>query len=48
MSDEDFATLAAVMEQVNQECNTPELATRQLQSEGILDQDGQLAEPYRS
>lgn len=47
MSDKDFAALAAVMEQVNNECNTPELAKQQLQAEGILDHDGLLAEPYR-
>jgi hypothetical protein len=48
MSDEEFEAFKAEADRLERECNTPELATRQLQLEGILDENGELAAPYRA
>lgn len=48
MSDKDFAALVEAAARMKRECNTPELATKQLQSEGLLDSNGELAAPYKS
>lgn len=47
MSDEDLAMLTAEFERLVRECDTPAKATAQLQREGLLDEDGQLAPMYR-
>ncbi len=47
MSEADLQMLTAEFERINAFCDTPEKATAQLQSEGLLDQDGQLARLYR-
>jgi hypothetical protein len=49
MSDEDLAKLIANMKRLREErASTPEKALAALIEEGILDEHGNLAEPYRS
>jgi hypothetical protein len=47
MSEADLQMLTAEFERINVLCDTAEKATAQLQSEGLLDKDGQLAHLYR-
>jgi hypothetical protein len=46
MSESDLQMLLAEFERIDRECDTPEKATRQLQSEGLLDENGQLPARY--
>ena len=48
MSEEEFRALQEVANDIEARCTTAELATDQLKLEGILDSNGELAEPYRS
>lgn len=49
MSDEDLAKLIANMKRLREErASTPEKALAALIEEGIFDENGELAEPYRS
>ncbi len=47
MSEEDLKMMKEYFAKLRRECNTPEKATAQLQSEGILDENGELAPMYR-
>jgi len=47
MSDADFQMLVREFERQIRECDTPEKARAQLQSEGLLDADGRTAAKYR-
>jgi hypothetical protein len=46
MSEDDFKMLMAEFERIDRECDTPEKAMRQLQSEGLLDENGELPARY--
>ena len=49
MSDQDLQDFIATIERLRQEHTAhPEKARAMLIEEGILDESGQLAEPYRS
>ncbi len=48
MDDYQFELLQQEFARHQREYNTPELAKQLLQSYGLLDEDGELAEPYRS
>ncbi|HEV2646677.1 MAG TPA: hypothetical protein VGU46_09960 [Acidobacteriaceae bacterium] len=49
MSDQDLAVFLATIERLRRERGSdPEKARAMLVEEGILNPDGQLAEPYRS
>ena len=47
MSEEDLKMITDYIEKLRVECNTPEKAIAQLQSEGLLDENGELPERYR-
>ena len=47
MSEEDLKRLEARFERLRIECDTPEKAIAQLQKEGLLDENGEIAAPYR-
>jgi hypothetical protein len=46
MSEADLKMLMAAFERLDRECDTPEKARRQLQSEGLLDANGKLPAEY--
>ncbi len=46
MTEADLKMLTAEFERIRIECNTPEKAIAQLQSEGLLDEDGELPPRY--
>ena len=46
MSEDDLQMLIAAFERLARECDTPEKATAQLQSEGLLDANGKLPARY--
>jgi hypothetical protein len=46
MSESDLQILIAAVDRLDRECDTPEKATRQLQSEGLLDANGKLPAEY--
>jgi hypothetical protein len=46
MSESDLKMLIAEFDRVDLECDTPEKAMRQLQSEGLLDENGELPARY--
>lgn len=49
MSDQDLAEFIATMKRLREErASTPEGALAVLIEEGFLDENGELAEPYRS
>ncbi len=48
MSEADFQMILAEAERLMRECNTPEKAKAQLQQEGLLDENGEIAALYRS
>jgi hypothetical protein len=47
MNEEDLKMLAEHFERLLIECDTPEKAIAQLQKEGLLDENGEIAAPYR-
>jgi hypothetical protein len=47
MSEQDLKLLTAHFEQLRRDCDTPQKAIAQLQSEGLLDECGQTASLYR-
>jgi hypothetical protein len=47
MSESDLKMLKAHFERLRRECNTREKAIAQLQSEGLVDENGQTAALYR-
>ena len=48
MSEADLQMIFAEIERLRIQCDTPEAAKRQLQSEGLLDEAGELAARYRA
>jgi len=49
MSDQDLAEFIAATKRLREECaSTPEGALAVLIEEGILDENGEFTEPYRS
>jgi len=48
MDDAQYELLKQIFERDQREYNTPELARKLLQSRGLLDENGELAERYRS
>jgi hypothetical protein len=47
MSEADFKMLSEAFDRLRRECDTPEKAMAQLQSEGLLDAEGRTAPMYR-
>ena len=47
MNDAEFKAFQAEADELELACYTEALATKQLQSEGIVDGDAELAAPYR-
>jgi hypothetical protein len=47
MNEEDFQAFLAALKKFNAEHSTPEAARKVLQEEGVLDENGELAEFYR-
>jgi hypothetical protein len=47
MSEADFQIVMAEFERLSHECDTPQKATEQLKSEGLLDENGVTAVMYR-
>ncbi|MBS1813607.1 MAG: hypothetical protein JSS87_01895 [Acidobacteria bacterium] len=47
MSENDLRMLMEQFDRLRVECDTPEKASAQLQKEGLLDEKGQIATPYR-
>lgn len=47
MSETDFTMLAEQFQQLRRDCDTPQKAVAQLQREGLLDENGHTAAPYR-
>jgi hypothetical protein len=47
MSESDFKKLMDQFHRLETECNTPEKATAQLQKEGLVDETGRIAPPFR-
>lgn len=47
MSEQHFRMLMEQLDRVARECDTPEKAIAQLQSEGLLDENGRTAALYR-
>jgi hypothetical protein len=48
MDDAQYELLKEAFARHQRECTTPELAKKLLQSHGLIDEDGELAERYRS
>jgi hypothetical protein len=48
VDDAQYELLKQMFERQRREYNTPELAKQLLQRHGLIDEDGELAEPYRS
>ena len=48
MSESDYKMLVEQFERLRRQCDTPEKAREQLQSEGLLDATGRIAELYRA
>lgn len=48
MSESDYKMLAEEFAQLRRDCDTPQKAIAQLQSEGLLDENGRTAAPYRN
>lgn len=47
MSDQELKEFIEALRRVDEDHDTPERARQLLVEEGVLTQDGQLAEPYR-
>ena len=47
MSESDFRKLIGQFDRLETECDTPEKATAQLQKEGLVDEAGRTAQPFR-
>lgn len=47
MSEADLKMLIEQLERLRVECDTPQKAIEQLQKEGLLDENGLTAAPYR-
>ncbi len=47
MSEADLKMVLEEFERIRRECNTKEKAIAQLQSEGLLDENGETAAKYR-
>jgi hypothetical protein len=46
MNEQQFQALLAAFQQFNAEHSSPEAARRALQEEGVLTENGEVAEPY--